>query len=562
MTDNNTSGTGERFDAVVIGAGFGGLHALYRLREMGLRVRVIEAGGDVGGAWYWNRYPGARCDVESLVYCYSFSPLLDEWRWSERYAAQPEIQAYIRFASERLDLRRDILFNTRVTRAAYDERSNLWCFETDTGEHCEARYCIMATGPISAPIVPDIPGIGDFKGQTIHTAQWPQTEPALAGKRIGVIGTGSSGTQLIPEVAEQAGRLFVFLRTPNYTLPAHNRPLTDEDQARWVAVRTQVRQAMERGEVGGSGDVFMPEDLRRSRFTPAAQLTPGQRREILQRRWDNGGAILMQAFADVMTDEAVNEEVCEFVRGKIRDVVKDPVKAEMLTPRGYALGTKRPCVDTKYFQTFNRDNVEIVDVKTHPIERVTARGIVTGGREIELDVLIFATGFDALTGALTAIDLRGRNGVSINDAWRDGPHTYLGMTIQGFPNLLMIGGPGSPSVLTNVVKTNEFQVDLIADLIADMRSKELDCFEASAEGQEAWTREVNEVVKKSVLSKANSWYVGANVPGKPRVILAYTGGIVAYRATCTAARDKGFPGLVRSRLDASAGQASRDSAAA
>jgi len=535
-------------DALVIGAGFGGLHMLYRLRELGLRTMAVEAGGDVGGAWYWNRYPGARCDVESLAYSYSFSPALDdEWRWSERYSAQPEILSYIRFAADRLDLRRDIRFETRVMRAAFDEQANLWRIETDRGDRWAARYLVMATGPISEPMLPDIPGIEGFQGQLIHTAKWPQDQsPQLAGKRIGVVGTGSSGTQLIPKVAEVAERLFVFLRTPNFTVPAKNRPASDEEHAQWVERRVEIRAAMDRGEVGGAGDTLMPEQYRRTRITPAAAFSPERQQEILEYRWNTGGAVLMHAFADVMTDEAVNEKVAEFIRGKIRETVKDPVKAELLTPRGYPLGTKRICVATDYYETYNRDNVEIVDVKRDPIERVTPRGVVTGGREITLDALVFATGFDALTGAITAIDLRGRGGVSIQDAWRDGPHTWLGFGMAGFPNLMMIGGPGSPSVLTNVVRTNEFQVNFIADLLAAQQRQGLTCFEVKREAQEAWTAQVNEVVKRTVLAKAKSWYVGDNVPGKAHAILVYTGGTAAYRSACNRVREEGFSGLQRS----------------
>jgi cyclohexanone monooxygenase len=543
--DGQTGGDAP-YDAVVVGAGFGGLHMLYRLRELGFRVLALEAASDVGGAWYWNRYPGARCDVESLVYSYSFSPELDaEWRWSERYSAQPEIQAYLRFASERLDLRKDIRFNTRVTRAAFLDDLSEWTYETDTGEVFRSRFCIMATGPISLPIWPNIPGIEDFQGELYHTAKWPQSDPEFGGKRVGVIGTGSSGTQVIPIIAEQAGRLFVFVRTPNFTVPARNHALTDGHHAEWARRRDDLRAALRRGELVGSGDVLMPDDLRATRSTPSTQYTPEQRREILERRSACGGATVQQCFSDVLVNESINAEVGDFMRERVREVVQDPQAADLLTPRGFAVGTRRICVDTGYYETFNRDNVEIVDIRNNTIERFTASGIQSGGREIPLDVVVAATGFDALTGALTAIDLRGSNGVSISGAWEEGPRTFLGLAVSGFPNMFMIGGPGSPSVLTNVVSTNEFQVDFLAELIRDATDRGINRVEARADAQDAWTQQVNDLVRGTVLEKSDSWYVGANVPGKPRVILAYTGGIKRYQSACEASRENGYDGFTR-----------------
>jgi cyclohexanone monooxygenase len=534
------------YDAVVVGAGFAGLHMLYRLRGMGLSVVALEAAPEVGGAWYWNRYPGARCDVESLVYSYSFSPELDaEWRWSERYAAQPEIQAYLRFVSERLDLRKDVRFNTRVTSALLDDDASRWTLRSESNDIISSRFCIMATGPITAPLWPDIPGIDLFAGELYHTARWPHAEPELAGKRVGVIGTGSSGTQVIPIVAERAGHLSVFLRTPNYTVPARNGPLTDEHYADWRRRREELRAAQRRGELVGSGDVLMPAELRATRMTPGTQYTRQQRREIVERRSACGGATVQQCFRDVLTNEALNAEIGDFMKEHIREVVKDPKTAELLTPR-LVVGARRICVDVGYYETFNRGNVELVDVRTNPIERITSGGVRTGGREIPLDVLIAATGFDAVTGALTSIDVRGTNGGSVTAAWRDGPQTYLGLTVAGFPNLFMIGGPGSPSVLTNVVYINEFQVDFIADLIGHMMDRGLTRIEARADSQDAWTQGVNELVRGTVLEKSESWYVGANVPGKPRAILAYSGGIARYRAACEASRDNGYEGWTMS----------------
>lgn len=547
MSKIECEASGNEFDAIVIGAGFAGMYMLHKFRSLGLTACVLETGSDVGGAWYWNRYPGARCDVESLVYSYSFSPELDaEWRWTERYAAQPEILAYLKFAADRLDLRRDIKFNTQVIRAVFNEKNDRWTIETQTGHAFRARFCIMATGPISVPRLPDIPGIHEFGGELYHTAQWPQQEVDFSRKRVGVIGTGSSGTQLIPVVAKQAERLYVFLRTSNFTVPSRNGPLTEEHYAIWNKKRDEIRAAMWRGEIAGVGDVLMDEELRSSRTTPASSYTPEQRLEIMEKRWDAGGAVLQGSFKDVMTNEVVNAEVADFVRSKIRKAVADPERGEMLIPKGFALGTKRLCVGTDYYETFNRDNVEAVDVKSHPIEQITSNGVRIAGREIGLDVLICASGFDAVTGALTSIDIRGLNGVPLNETWRAGPQTYLGLAIAGFPNMLMIGGPGSPSVLSNVVMTNEFQVEYISELIKDTLDRGLTRIDVRLADQIKWTEHVNQVVKNTLLSSADSWYVGANVPGKPRVILAYTGGVVAYRSACETARANDYAGFERS----------------
>jgi cyclohexanone monooxygenase len=525
------------YDAVIVGAGFGGLHMLHRLRGIGLRAVILEAGSDVGGAWYWNRYPGARCDVESLVYSYSFSPELDaEWRWSERYAAQPEIQAYLRFASERLDLRRDIRFDTRVARGSFQEDEDLWTLESDAGERFRARFCIMATGPITEPVWPNIPGREDFQGELLHTARWPERDPEFAGKRVGVIGTGSSGTQVIPVIAEQAERLFVFVRTPNFTVPARNRPLTDEDYSEWTSRRPELREAQQRGELVGSGDTLMPAELRATRMTPSTKYTADERREIMERRFACGGATVQQCFSDVLTNEDFNAELGDFMREHIHEVIDDPAIAEALTPRGFAVGTRRICVGTGYYETYNRGNVEIVDVSANPLERITAAGVQTGGREIELDVLIAATGFDAVTGALTSIDLQGTQGQSLRQAWQDGPKTYLGIAVAGFPNMFMIGGPGSPSVLTNVVHINEYQVDFLTELIEDATARGLTRLEIRPESQDDWTQRVSDVIRGTVLERSESWYVGANIPGKPRVILAYAGGITKYRSACEASQ--------------------------
>jgi cyclohexanone monooxygenase len=531
-------------DVTVVGAGFGGLYMLYRLRELGFSVRGIEAASDVGGAWYWNRYPGARCDVESLVYSFTFSPEVDrEWRWTERYAAQPEIQRYISFVADRLDLRPLIDFSNHVESAVFDREANCWRIRTDTGLSYESRYLVLATGPISKPVLPDIPGIGEFEGSYVHTARWPKAPPDLAGKRVGVVGTGSSGIQTIPMIAQQAGKLYVFQRTANYTVPARNVALTEADIAQWDAEKDEIRAASRIGMVSGLGDVLMPEAMRGTRMRPASDFTPEQRREIMERLWQWGGGAMIIPFADTWIDPAVNDEVADFMREKIRETVKDPEVAERLIPRGFYLGTKRVCVGTSYYETYNRDNVELVDIKSHPIERITPRGMVVDGTEYELDYIVFATGFDALTGALTSIELRGEHGQTINEAWAEGPQTFLGLAVEGFPNMLMLSGPGSPSVLSNVVQTNEFQADLIGRFLSAMREGGKTRFDVVPEAQIEWTDHVHEVVTRSLFGTTDSWYVGANVPGKPRVILPYAGGPGAYRAKCEEFCEDGFPGF-------------------
>ena len=540
-------GQPDNFDAVVVGAGFGGLHAVYRLREDGLAVLGIEAGDDAGGAWYWNRYPGARCDIESLAYSYSFSPELDaEWRWSHKYSPQSEIKAYLQFAADRLDLRKDYLFNTRAESATFDTGTGLWTVATDTGRMITARYVIMATGPLTEPVYPDIAGLDTFDGDLIHSARWPDPDPDFTGKRVGIIGTGSSGVQLIPLLAERAQELTVFVRTANFTMPAFNRPLTDDDYSFWADNRAELRAAMRRGAVGGGGDLQIDSTVRDTRTHPARDFTPQQRHEIYEARWQAGGALLQGAFNDVMIDADVNTEVSDFVRDKIRSIVTDPERAETLVPQGFHLGTRRLCVGTDYYETYNRDNVNLVHVKANPIERITPKGVVVDGHEIPLDVLIVATGFDAVTGAVARLEIKGDGGVSLADTWSDGPQTYLGLMVAGFPNLFFIGGPGSPSVFSNVVMTNELQVDYVGDLISHARSTSHPTIAATPEAQDRWTDRVGRVADGTLLATADSWYVGANVPGKPRALLFWAGGIVPYLDELAAARDADYAGFTLS----------------
>jgi len=544
MSETVSTSSSTTLDALVLGGGFGGMHMLYTLREKGLKVLALEAGADVGGAWYWNRYPGARCDVESLVYCYSFSPIIDaEWRWSEKYAAQPEISRYMRFVCDRLDLRKDIRFNSRLVKAVFDEASNLWTLTTENGDTYRARHFVSSAGPISAPIWPNIPGRESFRGEIYHSALWPHEEPVYTGKRVGIIGTGSSGTQIIPLVAQQAKQLNVFVRTPNLHVPARNRPLTDEDYSAWEKIKVETRQKLRTFEIVGSGDVFMDEDLFEIRHHPGGDFTPEQRREILERRWQHGGATIPRAFADVLTNADINEEVSNFLRNKVSEAIKDPELAKILTPTDIAYGTKRITVGTNYLETFNRDNVNAFDVKANPIQRFTEKGLIVGDEEIELDMIICASGFDALTGALTVIDIQGIGGKTIKEAWSAGSPTYLGLGVAGFPNLYLIGGPGSPSVLTNVVVPNEYQVEWISALIEYMKTNGYERVEASAEAQQEWTQKVQDCIKGTILEKSKSWYVGDNVPGKAHSILAYAGGLDKYISKLDKVAANGYEGF-------------------
>ena len=521
-------------DTLVIGGGgFGGIYMLYKLRELGFTSVGLEAASDVGGAWYWNRYPGARCDVESLVYCYSFSPVIDaEWKWSERYAAQPEIRRYIQFVSERLDLRKDICFNSRVVAASFDEARNYWTVTTENGDEYRARHLISAAGPISAPIMPNIPGLETFKGETYHTARWPESEPDFAGKRVGVIGNGSSGTQLIPIVAKQCAEMTVFIRTPNYYAPAQNRPLTEEDYQRWDAIRDDIRERMRSGDLIGAGDVFIDEKLNETRLQSGADYTQKQVNALMEQRWQHGGAVVGRVFRDAMVNTKVNDMIADFLRSKVRSTIDDANTAEVLTPTDFAYGTKRITVGTGFHETFNLPHVHAVDVQETPIERFTETGAIVDGHEIELDAVIAASGFDALTGALTSMDISGASGQTIKQAWSQGSPTYLGIGTVGFPNLHMIGGPGSPSVLVNVIMANEQQVDWIGGLLSYMRERGIERVDVDPEAQESWTQTTNDVIKGTVLEGSKSWYVGANVEGKPRAILAYAGGFPKYTQTC------------------------------
>jgi cation diffusion facilitator CzcD-associated flavoprotein CzcO len=523
-------------DAVVVGAGFAGLYMLHRLRGLGLSAQVYEAGDGIGGTWYWNRYPGARCDVESMDYSYSFSDeLQQEWRWTERYASQPEILRYIEHVADRFDLRGSIKLATRVTAAVFDEATSRWAIETDRGDRVSARFCIMATGCLSTAQTPHFDGRETFEGPWYHTGHWPHEGVDFTGQRVGVIGTGSSAIQSIPIIAEQATHLFVFQRTPNFSAPARNAPL-DPEFERWVKAnyaeyRRQARESRIGFVVERSG-------------TSALALGSEARQHEYEKRWTRGGLGFTATFVDLLTSQEANDTAAEFCRAKIRAVVRDPAVAEALSPRHYPVGTKRMCVDTDYYATFNRDNVTLVDIRHAPIETITPRGLRTREGTYELDSLVFATGFDAMTGALLSIDIRGRAGRTLREKWAAGPRTYLGLAVAGFPNLFAITGPGSPSVLSNMIVSIEQHVDWITDCLAHLRAQGLGTIEAAVDAEDAWVDHVNEVGNLTLYPRAASWYMGANVPGKPRIFMPYIGGVGVYRQKCDEVAAKGYEGFV------------------
>ncbi len=513
------------YDALIVGAGFAGLYMLHRLRGLGLTARVIEAGSGVGGTWFWNRYPGARVDIESQEYGYSFDVELErDWRWSERYATQPELLRYLNHVADRYDLRRDIQFDTKVIAATFDENASSWAVETDGDETFTARFCIMATGCLSTPKEIDVAGIADFKGAIYKTFSWPHGGVDFTGQRVGVIGTGSSAIQSIPEIAKQATQLTVFQRTPNYSVPAHNGPLSAEYLADWDANRADYRARTRMSPIAAT--------ILDARETLALETSAEERHRVYEDRWQRGGFAISGAFADTGVDLEANRTVADFVASKIQEAVHDPAIADLLTPKTYPFGTKRLCVDTGYYATYNRDNVSLVDLRSTPIVTLTATGIKTSALDYAFDAIVFATGFDAMTGALANIDILGRGGLSLKAKWADGPRTYLGLMIAGFPNLFTVTGPGSPSVLTNMVMSIEHHVDWIADCITHLADHDLATIEATSEAEDGWVVHVNEVADMTLYPQADSWYMGANVPGKPRQFLPYVGGYPLYAETC------------------------------
>ncbi|MET1156786.1 NAD(P)-binding domain-containing protein [Arthrobacter sp.] len=533
----STQASQRKFDVVVVGAGLAGVYALYKLRGLGLSVHVLEAGSGVGGTWYHNRYPGARCDIESLDYSYSFDDgLQQDWSWSERYAAQPEILRYINHVADRFDLRRNIQLDTKVTSAVFDEDSNEWTLSTDAGEAFEARFAVMATGVLSVPQVPSTRGLEDFRGEWYHSGDWPHEGVDVRGKRVGVIGTGSSGTQMIPILAEQADELLVFQRTPNFCMPAQNHPIKPEVEQEWKATYPE-RRAFARQSGFGHNQVTNPKS--------GKEVSAEERLAELENRWNLGGLYMMRAFKDILVDKEVNEEASEFVRGKIRSIVADAETAEALSPRHLPIGTKRLCSGTGYYETFNRANVTLVNVKDSPIERISATGVRTAEADYDVDVLVFATGFDAMTGALNRLNPVGRGGLQLRDHWAAGPQTYLGLTVSGFPNMFIIAGPGSPSVFSNMVTSIEQHVEWVADAIDYLDSNGLKTIEASREAERGWVQHVNEVAEGTLYRESKAtWFYGSNIPGKPVVFMPYVGGVGNYWKRITELARAGYSGFL------------------
>ncbi|MGA8901084.1 flavin-containing monooxygenase [Bradyrhizobium sp.] len=526
----------QTFDVVVVGAGFAGMYMLHRLRTLGFSARVYEQGGDVGGTWYWNRYPGARCDVESMQYSYSFSEeLQQEWNWSEHYAPQPEILKYAQHVADRFGLRPDIVFNTRVERAEFDESRGVWQVATSDGKTARAQFVVLATGCLSNARMPDIKGLPVFKGKVYHTGHWPHEGVDFTDLRVGVIGTGSSAIQSVPMIAEQARHLFVFQRTPNFSIPARNAALTDEERdairRNYPEIRRFAREEARNGiyaEMPDRGALDDGENARRVRY---------------EQRWAKGGLTFMMAYNNLLLDQAANDTAASFVRDKIAEIVSDPATARRLQPDNHPIGSKRICVDTDYYATFNRPNVTLVDIRSSGIEEILPNAVRAGAKTYEIDALVLATGFDAMTGSVAKIDIRGRDGGTLNRKWAAGPKTYLGLMSEGFPNLFIITGPGSPSVLSNMIVSIEQHVDWIADCLAFMRGRGLVSMEAARDAEEQWVAHVNEVAQMTVYPQANSWYMGANIPGKPRIFMPYIGGVGVYRRICDEVAAAGYRGF-------------------
>ncbi len=526
-------------DAVIVGAGFAGLYTIHKLRQAGMQVRAFEAGDGVGGTWYWNRYPGARCDVESVEYSYSFSEeLQQEWKWSERYAAQAEILRYANHVADRFGLRDAIKFETRVTSGEFDPETNLWTVTTDRGDVVKARFFIMAGGCLSLPRMPDFPGRDDFKGKLYHTGTWPHEGVDFSGLRVGVIGTGSSGIQAIPQIARQARQLTVFQRTPNFSLPAFNREMDSEFERSYKAAYAQHREKARFSSAGIAGHPTPDKG--------ALDDAPDERQRVYEGGWLRGTTGFTRIYKDILSNPEANQTMAEFVREKIRRTVKDPKVAALLTPTDHHIGTKRICLDTHYYETYNRDNVKLVDVRRDPIVKITPEGIRTEAADHEFDAIVFATGYDAVTGAVLNIDIHTKDGARLSDKWTAGPRTYLGLMTAGFPNLFLITGPGSPSVLTNMLTSIEHHVEWIAECLQHLRGKGLARMEADRAAEDQWVEHVNDVADTTLFPTANSWYTGANIPGKPRVFLPYIGGHGNYRIKCADVAAKGYEGFVLS----------------
>jgi cyclohexanone monooxygenase len=547
MTDRTRTAETPSLDVLIVGAGFAGLYLVHRLTQLGFSARVIEAGRDVGGTWYWNRYPGARCDVESFFYSYSFDPQLEQdWRWSERYPAQPEILAYLRHVADRFDLRRQITFDTRVIAATFDDLDSTWTARTDAGDEITARFLMLATGPLSAARTPDIAGLENFAGEVLHTAYWPEDGVDLTGKRVGIIGTGSSGIQVMPEIAKEAAATVVVQRTANFLVPSWNRPLTEDEQR---DVRARYRELREQSRLSPGGLPF-------ARATESAlEVDDAERLRRYEDAWAYGSASrFVGTFADLLTDLDANATAADFVRVKIRELVHDPETAARLCPTTHPLGTKRLPQDIAYFEAFNDPRVSLVDLTETPIDHIAAEGVVTTAGVHRLDVLVFATGFDALSGAILKIEITRSDGVRLAEHWAAGPRTYLGMAIAGFPNLFTLSGPGSPSVLSNVPVSIELQVEWLSDLMVHLRESERLRIEATRAAEDEWQTLSNRNVQATLYPSAASWYMGANVPGKPRVFLPFVGGVDQYRQLCDNVARDGYRGFELSGAMAAEGR--------
>jgi cyclohexanone monooxygenase len=522
-------------DVVIVGAGFSGLYLLHRTRKQGFSTRCFERGDGVGGTWYWNRYPGARCDVESMQYSYGFDDdLQQEWEWPEKFSGHADIRAYADHVTDRFDLRQHIDFETEVRAAHYDEATKRWNIETNSGEKVSAKHFVMAGGCISTAQIPKFEGLDDYKGKTYHTGRWPHEPVSFKGMRVAVIGTGSSAIQAIPVIAQEAAHLTVFQRQANFTIPSRNHKMTPEYADTWKVDYPEKRKEMRQ----------MPNGvIRELNNKSALAVSEEERLATYEERWKQGGSGFLGAFNDIMTDNAANDTMAEFVRNKIRATVKDPVAAEILCPTTHPIGTKRLCVDTNYYETYNRDNVELLDISQSPIDSLTAKGLNAVGREFEFDAIVFATGFDAMTGTLFNVDIKGRGGLELKKKWEAGPRTYLGLMTERFPNMFMITGPGSPSVKSNMITSIEQHVDLVADTIIHMRDHGLEVMEPELQAEDEWVDHVQVVAYKTLFPQANSWYMGANIPGKPRLFMPYIAGVGSYRKTCEEMVAGGYKGF-------------------
>ncbi|MBL7255973.1 flavin-containing monooxygenase [Paractinoplanes lichenicola] len=526
-------------DVVIIGAGFAGMYLLHRVRDLGLSAVTFEQAPDVGGTWYWNAYPGARCDVESLLYNYSWDSGLRsdyQYKWPERFSRQPVILEYARHVADRFDLRRDIHFDTRVNRATWDEASRHWIVETDRGDRVRCRFLLSAVGCLSDSQVPKIPGLKTFRGDWYHTGRWPHRDIDFSGRRVVQIGTGSSGVQAAPVIAETAGHLTVLQRTPQFCIPARNAPLTPElVDTSLERLKDMMIQMADRPTVRRLWESFATKKT----FDDS----PEERQAYFEQLWENAAAAFPFGYLDTMTDPAANEEAAEFVRGKIRSIVQDPATADKLLP-SYPIGTKRQIIDTGYYETFNRPNVTLEDIRTDPIERITPDGVLlASGKLVEADIIVFATGFDAMTGPIFRLNIEGVDGRAIQDAWADGPQTYLGLAVHGFPNLFLLTGPGSPSVLSNVIQSAEQHVDWLIALLDHLRDNGIDRIEAEPDAQARWTTYCTDMANESLWPRADSWYMGANIPGKPRVFMPYIGGNALYQEEIDEVAEKNYEGF-------------------